>query len=306
MHPISLSTAWNGTRHDRASDALSEIRSLGFEWVELYAHWLPTQLRQIEEALPEHGLKVSSLHGPCPVPADEAGERLACGDWLAEVDDRRRRMAVDAHRRTIDVAAELGARGVVVHLGNSGAKSLQKEIFDAVRARGFGSVEHQELVLRAREERRRIAGNGALDAATRSAYELGQHAQGTGVRLGLECRDGYVEIPALDEYPAIFDACKDLPVHYWHDVGHGSKLENAGLLEAEDYLRRFGDRLLGVHLHDTTLDRDHQAPGQGETDFAMIRPYLRPDTIRTMELAPRVESSHIRPGVAYLQEAGLL
>ena len=41
---------------------------------------------------------------------------------------------MDAHKGTIDLAAELGARGVVVHLGNSGARNLQKDIFEAIRA----------------------------------------------------------------------------------------------------------------------------------------------------------------------------
>jgi sugar phosphate isomerase/epimerase len=303
---ITLSTSWNGGRHARAADALREIRSLDFERVELYAHWLPAQLPELKAALAELGMRATSLHGPCPVLVDEAGNRAPYGDWLAEVDEQRRRIAVEAHKCTVDAAAELGARGVVVHLGNSGARSLQKEIFEAIRAHGAGSAEHRTLVEQARAERRKVAGNGALEAAIRSARELGEHARGTGVGLGLECRDGFVEIPALDEYPPIFEACAGLPVYYWHDMGHGSKLENAGLVQAEEYLRRFGDRLLGVHLHDTTLDRDHQAPGQGETDFGMLRPYLRPDTIRTLELSPRVEADLIGPGVAVLHRAGIV
>jgi sugar phosphate isomerase/epimerase len=303
---VSLSTSWNGARHDRPVDAIREIRSLGFEWTELYAHWVPASLSEIERALDGLGIKVSSLHAPCPMVVDDAGGRVEIGDWLAEVDEQRRRRAVDAHKRTIDDAAELGARGIVVHLGNSGAKNLQRQIFEAIRSHGAGSAEHRALLEEALAERRKAAGNGALEAAVKSASELGEHARGTSVGLGLECRDGFVEIPALDEYPVLFEACEGLPVYYWHDMGHGSKLENAGFVRARDYLRRFGDRLLGVHLHDTRLDHDHQAPGQADTDFTMLLPYLRPGTIRTLELSPRVEASHIRPGVDYLQQLGVL
>ena len=42
-----------------------------------------------------------------------------------------------------------------------------------------------------------------------------------------------------------------LPVGYWHDAGHGAKLEYLGFFEHEDYLRRWGDRIVGMHIHDT-------------------------------------------------------
>jgi len=302
---FSLSTSWNGTRHQRPADALREIRALGFEATELYAHWRPAQLRELGRAAAELGLSITSLDGPCPVTVDGAGNRVELGDWLAEVDEDRRRRSADAHKRSIDAAAEFGARGLVVHLGNSGARSLQKQIFEAIQAHGAGSSAHLALVDEAKQERRKTAGNGALEAAIRSAREFGEHALGTAVGLGLECRDGYVEIPLLEDYSVIFEACEGLPVFYWHDMGHGSKLENAGLLRATEYLERFGDQLLGVHLHDTRLDRDHQAPGQADTDFSILGPYLHPDTIRTIELSPRVEAADILPAVARLHEAGI-
>lgn len=304
---ISLSTSWNQPRHeDSPTEALREIRGLGFESVELYAHWLPSQVAEIKDALGGLGLRVSSLHGPCPVPVDSAGKRNYWSDWLAEIDEQKRRLAVDAHRRTVDLAAELGAAGVVVHLGNSGAKDLQSEIFEAIKRHGRESEAHRQLLAEAKAARKAAAGNGTREAAVRSARELGEHARGTGVKLGLECRDRFAEIPGLDDYPVIFEACTGLPVGYWHDIGHGEKQQNAGFLEGVEFLRRFGERLVGVHLHDTRLERDHQAPGLADTDFSILAAYLRPDTIRTMELSPRVEQQDILPGVAVLRRAGLL
>jgi sugar phosphate isomerase/epimerase len=287
-------------------EAIRESQSLGFSSVELYAHWLPAQLGAVNRTLAELGMRVSSLHAPCPVPVDGAGQRVTCGDWLAETDEQRRRLALDAQRRTIETAAELGASAVVVHLGNTGARSLQGDIFAAIRAHGAGSDQHLELLEQARNERGEAISNGPLEAAVRSARAIGEQAREAGVKLGLECRDGFVEIPTLADYPTIFDACAGLPVYYWHDAGHASKLENAGFLKSEDYLLQFGDRLLGIHLHDTRLDIDHQAPGQGETNFTRLAPYVKPETIRTLELSPRVPAADIAPGVAVLEEAGLL
>ena len=90
---------------------------------------------------------------------------------------------------------------------------------------------------------------------------LGEYARGTGVRLGVECRDGYHEIPSLDEFAQVLGTCAGLPVGYWHDAGHGAKLDYLGFVAHEDYLRCHGSRLVGMHIHDTRDGRDHLAPG---------------------------------------------
>jgi sugar phosphate isomerase/epimerase len=101
----------------------------------------------------------------------------------------------------------------------------------------------------------------------------------------------------------VFAACDGLPVGYWHDAGHGAKLAYAGFVDAhEDYLRRYGDRLVGMHIHDTRGPRDHRAPGQGDTDFSMLARYLRADTIRTLELHPSVTASEISQGLELLAD----
>ena len=82
----------------------------------------------------------------------------------------------------------------------------------------------------------------------------------------------------------VLAACGGLPVGYWHDAGHGAKLDYLGFLEHEEFLRRYGPRIVGMHIHDTRAGRDHLAPGQGSTDFDMLARYLLPDTIRTLEL----------------------
>ena len=122
---------------------------------------------------------------------------------------------------------------------------------------------------------------------------------------GVECRDGYFEIPSLDEYADVLGACEGLPVGYWHDAGHGAKLQYLGFVEHEDYLRRWGDRIVGMHIHDTLDGRDHQAPGQGTTDFGMLARYLRPDTMRTLELHRVVTAAQITQALDLLEPFGV-
>jgi sugar phosphate isomerase/epimerase len=302
--PFGLSTCWHGPGHASLAETFAEARELGFRGVELYAHYTPAQLDRADDRARAQGLEITSLHSPCPVPVDAGGGRVAYGDWLASTDEARRGQAVDAVRRTIDVAARLGARAIVVHLGCVEVESRQEAVFAAIRDGGFGSPPHRDVLEQAQRERRERA-SPHLDAAIRSARELGEHARGSGVTLGLENRDLYWQIPSLDEYPAIFAACAGLPVGYWHDVGHGQKLENGGFAAHEPYLQRYGDRLVGLHLHDIRLEQDHLAPGEGQLAYTWLAPYVRPSVVQTVELSPRVPVEQVPAAVDALLAAGL-
>jgi sugar phosphate isomerase/epimerase len=301
---FGLSTCWHGPAHASLAETFAEVRQLHFCRVELYAHYTPDQLERAADLAQEQGLEITSLHSPCPVPIDGAGVRVAYGDWLAATDETRRGLAVDMVRRTIDSAARLGARAIVVHLGCVDIKSRQEAIFAAIRTHGFDSPHHRALLEQARRERVERAGPH-LEAAIRSARALGEHARGTGLTLGLETRDFYWQIPTLAEFSVVFEACAGLPVGYWHDVGHGQKLENGGFEQHAAYLQRYGDRLVGLHLHDIRQELDHLAPGQGQLAYAWLAPYARPDVVQTIELSPRVPPEQVPAAVQALLAAGL-
>jgi sugar phosphate isomerase/epimerase len=283
--PIGLSTSWNGPGSN-PEHLLEQHRGLGFRRLEAYAHFTLDALRALAAAAAQRGMHIGSLHGPCPVaPAPT-------WDWLASTNTSESTRAVDAHLRTIDAAAEVGAKAIVVHLGNTGVASRQAAIFDTIGR--FGRLSDEHVRLRDAAWRDREAAKGPhLEVALKNMRTLGEYAQGTGVRLGVECRDGYHEIPSLDEFAQVLTACDGLPVGYWHDAGHGAKLDYLGFLEHEEFLRRYGAQIVGMHIHDTQNGYDHLAPGKGSTDFTMLARYLRPDTIRTLELRRSVAASDI-------------
>ncbi|HEV7663912.1 MAG TPA: TIM barrel protein [Chloroflexota bacterium] len=289
--PIGLSTAWNGPGAS-PERLLEQHRDLGFRRIEAYAHFTIETLRALANEAARRGMHIGSLHGPCPVPTGQNGYAAPIGDWLASTNPAERTRSVDAHKATIDAAVEVGAKAIVVHLGNSGVASRQSWLFDVIKRSGRLSEEHVEQ--RDLAWREREANKGPhLEAALESICTLGEHARGTGVRLGVECRDGYHEIPSLDEFAAVLGATDGLPVGYWHDAGHGAKLDHLGFLEHEEFLRRYGERIVGMHIHDTRDGRDHLAPGMGHTDFTMLANYLQPDTIRTLELNRMVTVAEI-------------
>jgi sugar phosphate isomerase/epimerase len=294
--PIGLSTSWNGPGSS-AERLLDEHRSLGFRRLEAYQHFNPDGLRALADEARRRDVEIGSLHAPCPVAAP-------VGDGLASTHPDERQRSVDAHKRTIDAAVAYGARAIVVHLGNTGVMSRQRALFDTIARSGRLSGEHLQLRDAAWQERE--AGKGPhLAAALQSIRSLGEHAQGTGVKVGVECRDGYFEIPSLDEYADVFGACDGLPVGYWHDAGHGAKLEYLGFVAHEDYLQRWGERIVGMHIHDTLDGRDHQAPGQGTTDFGMLARYLKADTIRTLEMHRIVTAAQITQALDILEPLGV-
>jgi sugar phosphate isomerase/epimerase len=297
--PIGLSTSWNGPGVS-PERLLDQHRGLGFRRLEAYAHFTLDALRALATTAAECDMHIGSLHGPCPVPMGANGYAAPIGDWLASTNSTERQRAVDAYRATIDAAVEVGARAIVVHLGNSGATSRQASIFDTISRYGRLSDEHLRLRDTAWQEREAAKGPH-LDAALASIRALGEHARGTRVRVGVECRDGYSEIPSLAEFEAVLAATEGSPVGYWHDAGHGAKLDYLGFLEHEEFLRRYGDCIVGMHIHDTRNGRDHLAPGQGSTDFEMLAGYLQPETIRTLELHRSVTAAEISQALDMLE-----
>src|ERR1700730_5233563 len=134
--PIGLSTSWNGPGSN-PDQLLEQHRALGFRRLEAYAHFTLDALRALPAAAVRRDMHIGSLHGPCPV--------AQTGDWLASTNPTESGRAVDAHKRTIDAATEVGARAIVVRLGNSGIGSRQASIFDAIGRYGRLSPEHINL-----------------------------------------------------------------------------------------------------------------------------------------------------------------
>jgi sugar phosphate isomerase/epimerase len=296
IEPIGLSTSWNGPGVS-PERLLEEDRELGFRRIEAYAHFTSDGLHALAVAARNREVDIGSLHGPCPVPGP-------LGDWLASTNLTERTRSVDALKGTIDAAVEVGAKAIVVHLGNTGVPSRQRALFDAIARFGRFSDEHRRLRDEVWQEREAHKGPH-LEAALLSMRTLGEHALGTSVKLGVECRDGYFEIPSIDEFADVLGACDGLPVGYWHDAGHGAKLDYLGFLEHEEFLRRYGSRIVGMHIHDTLAGRDHLAPGQGTTDFAMLARYLKPDTVRTLELSRVVTHTEITHAINVLEPYGV-
>ena len=79
-----------------------------------------------------------------------------------------------------------------------------------------------------------------------------------------------------------------------------------GFAPHEDWLKAFGSRMVGVHLHDIVGLRDHRVAGTGEMNWPMIASHLPAQAIRTCEFDWPYSEEEIVAGVEYLRQAGCL
>ncbi len=300
---LAMSTSWNIRGNGAIGPVLQGIHELGFSRVELN-NLLPQMLPELERELGRRGMSIQSIHNPCPWPVDAEGQRISWGlaDALSSLDEGMRAQALAWAKDTIRLAADLDVGAVILHLGQVQTSLPQPQLFHFLRAGRHDEFQARlERAITERAERR----GPYLEAALASIRELGECADKAGVKLGVEARDGYHEIPSLPEFDDVFAATRGLPVQYWHDVGHVQKQQLLGLATQEEYLRRFARRLLGIHLHDTRCDRDHFAPGMGEIDYRSLARLVPAGALRTLELSDVPTPEDVRCGLELLRGLGL-
>jgi sugar phosphate isomerase/epimerase len=248
-------------------------------------------------------VRVSSVHEPCP--AVISAEELRRKDMLiSSLDAERRRQGVDSIKRSIDLAAQLGAGTVVVHAGIIPVEiDLEKKLRMLYDKGEAGGAEYLETKAQMIHQRAGVV-EAHLAAVRASLAELLEHAGRSGVRLALENRYHYFDIPAQDEMAALLALADAGRLGFLYDVGHAQAMDRLGFFPHEEWLKCYGERIFGVHLHDVAGVSDHMAPGRGEVDFRMVAKYLPGDAFRTLEVQSSNSPEQIARGLQILVDAG--
>lgn len=294
MQP-SLSTMWIQHRFDNLSDFFAAGKAMGFERFELGHVIRPEMLRAVQPGQQT----ISSIHAPCPA-------NPGPWDYLASLDERKRKQAVRQVKETIALAQKLRAPVVVLHMGKAAiAPSLEKRLRELYNEGQRDTQEYEDTKRRLMQARARVQARN-LTAAARSLEEISKYARAVGVKLGLENRYYYREVPSIGEMGALLSSSDPTLVFYWHDTGHAQNLDNLGFTRHEEWLKAFASRMVGVHLHDIVGLKDHQVAGRGEMDWSMIAPYLPTQAIRICEFDWPYSEEEILAGVEYLRQMGCL
>jgi sugar phosphate isomerase/epimerase len=302
VNPIlALSTAWSSARHADGYAMLQEMARMGFEHVELSHGIRITLVPGILKALNEGFIKVSSTHNFCPLPAGmmdaapnlfepsaPAGRGHEHEQWLRHT------------RRTLDFAAQVRARAVVMHLGSVRFFWINpgRQLRNFARAHPTAALpadaRYQRLLARASGRlRKRLP--AFWEQTRRSLEEILPYAAEKGVRLGLENRERFEELPLDADFPGFLGSLpRSEQAGYWHDAGHAELKERMGVITQRRLLEENSGRLIGFHLHDVDAGgHDHQPIGKGRIDFKMVRSFWQPHHLLVLELSPHVSADDV-------------
>ena len=300
---LALSTYWASGRDTRLRDLFAAGMALGFDTFELSGIHHDTFYDEIRPG----DFRFVSLHDPAPSRRGET--RIGSSDLrradivYTSLDEERRRRAVALTKHSIEVAAEYGARVVVLHPGQTGARSEIEEQLKRLFARG-NIASPQADALRARLTRERATQyRERMDALRRSLDELAAYASARRIQLGIENRPAH-EITNFVEVGEILSWYPDRVLGYWHDTGHAQAQANLGFTPHADWLRAYAPRLIGMHLHDAIGVTNHHAPGTGDVDWRALTPLAPPNALRVIEVDNTVSPDALRAGIAHLCATG--
>ncbi len=298
---LSFSTCWNSGRHTAGDEMLREIKELGFDQVEL-GHGIRISLMPGIQKMYEAGeVRFSSLHNFCPLPVEVLRASPDCYQISAAYSKERDR-AIKQTLQTIDFAQRLGAPFVVMHLGEVPIGPVTDSLIRLVR---HGKLLSREFVRKKIEavKRRETEAPPYLQRVKDALRKISDYAGERNVRLGLEGRRGYEEIPSERELPALLDELNSPVFGYWHDLGHIQIKENLCFLNHADWLRQMAPRTFGCHVQDCIWPaQDHQPPFAGNVDLKNLVPLLPADCSMVWELSPRKTAEEIRRSLATWKE----
>jgi sugar phosphate isomerase/epimerase len=278
---VSLSTMWAKGRFSHMAGFAAKVREFGFTHVEPNALVSPIMLNELlKTAVP-----ISSIHSPCPAVLSSKGSPVSSLS-LSSLDMSERTEAVGFTKKTIDL-------------------SLQERLYKLHDGGYAQTEEYRETKERLVHQRFSLA-PPYVDAARKSLQELSKYSRQKGIMLGLETRFHFNEIPDMDEMAGLLDELSERLAGYWHDVGHAEVQQQLGFSFHEEWLSRFKDRMVGIHLHDICDISDHHAPGNGNMNWEMIAKHLPQGIVRVCEIGEWNDEEQMQGVIKFLQKKGIL
>ena len=277
---------------------IGEIKEAGFDTVELGFNLTEKVLDGIVKLADRKAISISSVHNFCPMPSGMPAEQASPDHFsLASHDQSERKKAVDCTKRTMEVAKHLKAKVVVLHAGRIEIKDKTRKLYELI-CRGENPAKFVKEML----EERNAKQPGHFKNVMSSLEDLAGHAKKVNIKIAVENRYYFREIPSFDELSMIFSHFGKNEIFYWHDMGHAQLFEHLGLQKHRDYLSAFSKYMTGIHIHDIIGIKDHKPPFSGEMDFSLIKPFISDDDIiKVLEIHQPATSSDIKESVERLK-----
>ncbi len=299
---ISFSTCWNSGRYTAGDAMLREIKTkVGFDSIELGQGIRTPLVPGIQKMFDAGEIRISSLHNFCPLPAEGAPASLDRYKFSA-VSAEEREATVTQTLRTIDFAARLNAPFVVLHLGEVNMSLITERLIALAKAGRYLSREYVRIKISAVQEREKIA-PVSLQRVKDCLRRIIEYAASKNVRIGLEARRDYEQIPTERELSELLEEMNSPHLGYWHDFGHCQVKENLGFIDHAEWLRAVGPRTFGCHVQDCIWPaREGQLPFTGGVDFEKLVPLLPANCLFVWEMNPDRTADAIRQSVQIWKE----
>ena len=275
---------------------IAEIVELGFSQIELSHGMTVAKLPGIRKAFERGMFTCVGVHNFFPSPVEVMIDAPDAYQFTSHRPVERQR-ALDMTLRTLELAAEFRAGYLVLHMGSVPMNPAKwtKPLTAAVAA----GRSHERDFIREKIDfvkKREKTGPLYYSRAIEALEKIAEHAAELGIRLAIESRSRFEDMPTEREMLALQDHFSDHPwVGYWHDFGHVQLKHNLGLLDHVEWLERIAPRLIGGHVHDVEWpSRDHRVPFSGTLNYAELLPFFPPGCPLVWELSPGRDAGEIR------------
>jgi sugar phosphate isomerase/epimerase len=281
---------------------LGEIKTeLGFDLIELDGGTARSLMPGIQNRFDSGEIRFSSLHNLCPLPSEGAAASSNCYQFSAESAEERQRALTEAFQ-AIDLAEQLNAPFVVLHLGKVTMSPITDRLITMAKAGKYLSREYVRMKISAVQERERIAPE-YLERVKNCLHHIIEYAAAKNVRIGLGARRDYEQIPTECELAELLKDTSSLQLGYWHDFGHSQIKENLGFIDHAEWLRTIGPRTFGCHVQDCIWPaREGQLPFTGTVDFEKLVPLLPTNCLFVWKMNPNTTADAIRQSVQTWKE----
>ncbi len=269
---------------------LWEITQLGFGAAEISHGTSVSLLPGILHWIENRGMRITSVHNFCPAPVEANFDNPDVYEFTSRRSIERQR-ALDLTMRSLETAARCGAEVLVVHLGSTSLRGASGRLEEMARRGELFSRRYCAEKLRLVERRERL-GEGCYGPVRDLVGMIAERGAELGVRIGVESRSHYEQVPDEREMVRLMEEFRDNPwVGYWHDFGHVQRKANLGLLDHAEWVARMAPFWLGSHVHDVDWPaHDHRIPfssGRHGIDFGGLLPLVPRDKPLVWELSPR-------------------
>ena len=196
---IGISTAWKSDKIRDGKRLLDELQAAGLSNIELEYRISKKMYLDMKPFLKKGFVRVLSIHNFFPVP-DIIPENRGSGDAfrLSSQDRDEREKGIRYTLKALEIANDLEAMAVVLHLGKVPIKTDVRELFTLFDSGRIKESEGNELIQRIKQERE-AKRQGPLDHVLSCLDKLQREAERLGVFLGIENRYFPDEIPDFEE-----------------------------------------------------------------------------------------------------------